>query len=77
MMAQQQKMGSNPMGNMMMPGMGMGGGMPGMGQQVDPNQKVKEMFNNMVENISVIQHKFAYDKCPEAAEKKLQNYLKE
>ena len=53
MMAQQQKMGSNPMGNMMMPGMGMGG-MPGMGQQADPNQKVKEMFNNMAENISVI-----------------------
>ena len=34
-MAQQQKMGANPMGPMMMPGMNMGG------QQPDQNQKIK------------------------------------
>ena len=39
-MAQQQKMSANPMGPMMMPGMGM--------QQPDPNQKLKEMFKNQV-----------------------------
>ena len=49
-MAQQQKMGANPM----MPGMGMPGmGGPGMGQQ-DPNQKRKEMFKNVVENLSLV-----------------------
>lgn len=40
-MAQQQKMSANPMGPMMMPGMG-------MQQQADPNQKMKEMFKNQV-----------------------------
>ena len=52
---QQQKMGANPM----MPGMGMPGmggpmgGAGGMGQP-DPNQKRKEMFKNMVENLSLV-----------------------
>ena len=51
---QQQKMGANPM----MPGMGMPGmggpmGPGGMGQP-DPNQKRKEMFKNIVENLSLV-----------------------
>ena len=70
-MAQQQKMGANPMNPMMMPGMNMGG------QQADPNQKMKEMFKNQAESLSLVEHKFAFENCPESATKRLKEFLNE
>ena len=70
--AQKMNPGANPMMNPMTP-------MMPMNQQMDPNQQKspKDVFKTQIESLSLVQHQFAFDKCPSAALNKLKKFLAE
>jgi hypothetical protein len=61
-------MGANPMMPPMNP-------MMPMNQQADPNQKTKDMFKSQVENLSLVQHYFAFENCKNTATERLRKFL--
>lgn len=62
--------GANPMMNPMGP-------MMPMNQAPDPNQQKspKDLFKNQIESLSLVQHQFAFDKCPASAVRRLKAFL--
>lgn len=71
----QQKVNPAASANPMM-GPGMNPMMP-MNQQADPNQKIKEMFKNQVENLCLVHHKFVFENCPKNAVNRIKRFLAE
>lgn len=69
-----QKMNAAAANPMMGPGMNP---MMPMNQQMDPNQKQKDLFKNHIENLCLVHHRFVFENCPKTALNRLEKFLEE